>query len=1417
MKNILITILLILTLIPVVTSGISLPPPTTEITSPDKKIKLKISVKNIANKKNVPVYEITYNGKKIIADAQLGLILKKQSLNENLKIISSSYFIHKDSWKPIYGERSTITNHYRQLSINFDSTQNKNYRLGITFRCYNTGVAFRYNIISLPKGKKNINICQDCSEFAFLANHPIWAAPRPQSPHYKKTINTLKKTAECPILIKIDKNNYVAIAEATLQNFCKMQLINKKKNIIKSQLYDDKSIVTLPFSTPWRVIMLANSPAKLLENNDIILNLNPPCAIKDTSWIKPGKVIREVTLSTHGGKACVDFAVKHNLQYVEFDAGWYGPENNPKSDATTITLDPKRSPGPLNLQEVINYAKKRNIGIILYVNSRAMSTQLDKMLPLYNKWGIAGVKYGFVPTGSQKWTNWLHKAVRKAAKYQLMVDIHDNYRPTGFSRTYPNLMTQEGIRGDEERQTSDTCLTTIFIRPLAGAADNTICYHDPRVDKYSAHAYQLAKAVCFYSPWQFLYWYDRPKASGTKIKGGVGGDIIEEGKELEFFDNVPTVWDDTKVLQGEVGKYIITARRNKQKWFVGVLNSQQKRNIKIPLNFLKPNKQYTAYIYSDNANLTTKTKVKIEKISVNNKTIIQKTIAPNSGLAIRIVPQTNIYHKTWIDFNKNGKMDPYENPTLAIEQRVENLLSQMNIAEKTCQLVTLYGYRRVLKDPLPTPQWKTKLWKDGLANIDEHLNAVHGRGLKYSKTPQLNAENLNKTQKFFVEKTRLGIPVDFTTEGIRGLCARHATNFPAQIGVGCSWNKELVKNIGTIVGKEAQALGYTNVYAPILDLARDPRWGRVVECYSEDPFLVSTYGYEMITALQKSQRAATPKHFAIYSIPKGGRDGNCRTDPHVAPREMQTLYLAPFKTAFKDAHALGVMSSYNDYDGIPVSASHYFLTELLRKQWGFKGYVVSDSDAVIFVNKKHHVAKNYKDAVRQVINAGLNVRTTFNAPENFVIPLRELIKEGKISMTTLNNRVRDVLRVKFTVGLFDHPYTQNTARANQILGCKAHQKISLQASRESIVLLKNKNHLLPLNRNKIKSIAVIGPNAKETTAMTSRYGPYNPKVISVYDGIKQLAKNIDVKYAKGCNITDKNWPASELYPENPNPQERNQIQQAVRLAKQSDIIIAVVGSSCKTVGESVSRTSLQLPGYQKLLLRELYKTGKPIIVVLINGRPLAINWTNKYIPAIIEAWFPGSYCGQAIAEVLFGDYNPGGKLSVTFPRTVGQIPLNFPCKPNSQAGQKRNPDPNGCGNSRVVEPLYPFGYGLSYTTFKYKNLKLSTKQITTNSTLNISLQITNTGEKTGDEVVQLYLKDDYSTVTQYEKLLRGFQRIHLKPNETKNINFTINPKDMQLLNKNMQWVVEPGTFTIMVGASSQDIRLQTKFTVMPTE
>jgi beta-glucosidase len=765
--------------------------------------------------------------------------------------------------------------------------------------------------------------------------------------------------------------------------------------------------------------------------------------------------------------------------------------------------------------------------------------------------------------------------------------------------------------------------------------------------------------------------------------------------------------------------------------------------------------------------------------------------------------KTTIYRNGWIDFNKNGVMDVYEDPNAPIDARVDDLLSQMSLDEKTCQLATLYGSGRVLQDSLPTPQWKNEIWKDGIANIDEQANGVSGTfKFRLSFPWTTSIDNRQTIQRWFVEQTRLGIPVDYTNEGIRGLCHDRATMFPAQCGQGATWNRDLIADIARVTAEEAVALGYTNIYSPILDIAQDPRWGRVVESYGEDPFLAGELGLQMVKTLQAHQLVSTPKHFAVYSVPVGGRDEGTRTDPHIAPREMRTLYLETFRKAFVDGHALGVMSSYNDYDGIPITGNPYFLTEILRNQFGFKGYVVSDSEAVEFLMSKHRVATDSVDVVAQAINAGLNVRTNFTLPQHYILPLREAVSKGKVTMETIDSRVKDVLKVKFWLGLFDNPYKGDKQTVDQIVHSAEHQAVSMKAALQSFVLLKNENNTLPLSKE-LKKVAVIGPNADEVKNLICRYGPANAPIQTIYKGIKEYLVDADVQYAKGCEIIDKYFPESELYTVPLDADEQQQLDEAVALAKKSEVVVLVLGGNEKTVREEYSRSNLNLAGRQQQLLEAVYATGTPVVLLLIDGRAETINWADKYIPAIVHGWFPGEFMGSAAAQVLWGDYNPGGKLAVTFPKAVGQIPFAFPFKPGSDTE----------GPVRVSGALYPFGYGLSYTSFEISDLQLNKKEMKPDEEIRINVKVRNTGSRPGDEVVQLYLRDDVSSVTTYEKVLRGFERVSLQPGEEKTVSFTLTPQHLGLWNRDNQFVVEPGTFTVMAGNSSQNIKQTSQFTV----
>lgn len=601
--------------------------------SPDQALRFELRIDEATQR---PVYTLTFKGQEIIQESALGFELVDGSYAPGQVQIESVRESRVDTtWKPVYGEKSQYPDRYHQALIRFATEDSRPADFHLEIRVYNEGIAFRY--VADKEGETIIQ--RELTEFSLPEASQVWVSARAQSAIEKVPVAAIQESVERPMLAQISDSLFVAIGEAALVDFARMKFVlqDSKSTTLRADLASEVRMEGA-FYSPWRFIMVGNTAGEILENNFLLLNLNPPHQFPTTDWIQPGKVIREVTLTTQGGMACVDFAVQHHLQYVEFDAGWYGSEYDEASDATTITVDPKRSKGPLELRKVIDYATEKGIGVLLYVNRRALEKQIDEVLPLLQSWGVKGVKYGFVNVGSQEWTIWLHEAVQKAADHELMIDIHDEYRPTGVSRTYPNLMTQEGIRGDEESPDNTMVLKTLFTRMIAGAGDHTNCYFAPRVgEKMGSHAAQLAKAVCIYSPWQFLYWYDRPQGSPAKA-GGAGNNelFIREVPELSFYDQLPTVWDDTRILSGYPGAYAVVARRSGSTWFVGALNGNEGRNFQVPLSFLQPDREYQATLYTDDLASGTPTHVSMAIRSVSATDSISHLLEKHQGMAMII-------------------------------------------------------------------------------------------------------------------------------------------------------------------------------------------------------------------------------------------------------------------------------------------------------------------------------------------------------------------------------------------------------------------------------------------------------------------------------------------------------------------------------------------------------------------------------------------------------------------------------------------------------------------------------------------------------------------------------------------------------------------------------------------------------------
>lgn len=575
------------------------------------------------------VYGISYKDKPVILNSFLGI----SGWDRNLEIEDVQRTSFDTVWKPVYGERAEVRDHYNQ-QVYVIKTGGRGDRLHVIVRAYDEGIGFRYKYA----GSSYLRITSEKTTFCVPQNTYGWFAPFAQAEHKKLPIKDWLGEAERPLTLQLENGLYASLAEAEMVDYSRTKFIVNKgeENIIRCKMYDAVEEIA-PFATPWRVVMIAEQPKDLLANNDLILNLNKPCQIENTDWIKPGRIVRTVSLTTEGAKKVIDFAVKRKINYVHFDAGWYGSETSKNSDPRKSDVDPQRcSVNDLDIPEVVQYAKSKGVGVWLYVNQRALTDYLDEILPLYQSWGIAGIKFGFVHVGTFRWTTWLHDAVKKCAKYNLMVDIHDEYRPTGFSRTYPNLLTQEGVRGNEEFPDGVNNTTLPFTRFLAGAADCTICYFHRKEIKadlakrmntrslLNTSCHQMALSVINYSPLQFLYWYDTPED-------------VQDEPELVFFDELPTVWDDTKVLNGSIGEYVSIARKKDNRWFLGCITNNDARKMELPLDFLEGGKKYELTLYTDGGEkVKTRTHVAIQTKKVTSKTVLKLDMLPRGGCAMII-------------------------------------------------------------------------------------------------------------------------------------------------------------------------------------------------------------------------------------------------------------------------------------------------------------------------------------------------------------------------------------------------------------------------------------------------------------------------------------------------------------------------------------------------------------------------------------------------------------------------------------------------------------------------------------------------------------------------------------------------------------------------------------------------------------
>lgn len=743
----------------------------------------------------------------------------------------------------------------------------------------------------------------------------------------------------------------------------------------------------------------------------------------------------------------------------------------------------------------------------------------------------------------------------------------------------------------------------------------------------------------------------------------------------------------------------------------------------------------------------------------------------------------------------------YRDARAPVEQRVADLLARMTLEEKVAQLEGTWQNPAFARDP------NLRIVDEKGAFVGEHAALLLKNGLgemsrpSEKRGPREMAEFTNTVQKWLKENTRLGIPILFHEECLHGHAAPKGTSFPQAIALASTWDPSLVTQVFTSVAAEVRARGAQECLAPVLDLARDPRWGRTEETYGEDPYLVSRIGVAAIRgyqgtgpSLDKSHVFSTAKHFAVHGQPEGGTNA---APGNYSERVIREYFLRPFEAAVREGHVQAVMPSYNEIDGIPSHSNKWLLTEILRQEWGFEGVVVSDYFGIDELRKLHHVVVNKEDAAKMALEAGVDIELPF---ADAYQSLPGQVQAGRIAEARVDRAVARILRLKFLAGLFDDPYV-DPALAEKVTNSAPHQQLALQAAREAIILLKNQNHLLPLDKTRYKRIAVIGPNAAEV-----HLGGYsdNPgRGVSVLQGIKnKVGASGEVLYSLGCKITesDPDWNADKVVLGDATLNAQR-IQEAVKVAQKADVTILVLGENEQTSREAWAvehpgdRDSLDLLGNQDELVKAILATGKRVVVFLLHGRPNSINAIAENVPAILDGWYLGQETGTAVADVLFGDYNPGGKLPISVPRSTGQLPDYYYQKPSAKREY--------LGSS--TKPLFPFGWGLSYATFQFAAARLSPDTIGPQGTTKVSVDVTNTSKVSGDEVAQLYIRDEVSSVTRPVKELRGFQRVTLAPGQTKTLEFTLGPSELSFLNRDMRRVVEPGVFKIMVGANSEEL------------
>ena len=1089
---------------------------------------------------------------------------------------------------------------------------------------------------------------------------------------------------------------------------------------------------------PWRIAGIYDSDAEILAGT--LPDMVSGQAEGDWSWVKPGKALWdwwnghniygvdfEAGINTETYMYMVDYAAEHGLEYILIDEGWSAKES-------LLEL----APG-VDIPAICAHAAEKGVGVILWSKWLNVDREMDEAFALLKSWGVAGLKIDWMDRNDAKMVDFYERVLKKAGEYQLLIDFHGSYPPDGMEIRYPGLLTREGVYGLENSRWRTDCtpqhqVSIPFIRQWAGPMDFTPgSMLNAQPESFSpvpdepmsmgTRCHQIAMYIVYESPLQMVS--DSPSK------------YDENPESLDFISKIPTVWDETVPLMGKIGEVAGVARRSGQNWFIGVMNGNDAPIcVEIPLDFLGDGR-YGMTLFSDGANAGLNAKDhRITGSAVSASDVLKLELARNGGAAAMLEMDGTAVRKG----------------AASASARAAELLSKMTLREKIAQL-NQYSLGE----------------NDNVNNLGAPIDQVPaeiGSLIYFSDDAVLR----NEMQRRAVEETRLGIPILFGYDVIHGF----RTIYPIPLAIGASWNPGLAGEACRTAAQEAYDAGINWTFSPMVDIARDARWGRIAEGYGEDPYLTSVFGAAAVKAYQGDDLskpyniAACLKHYVGYGASEAGRD---YVPSEISRQTLWDTYLPPFEAGIR-AGAATVMSSFNNISGTPGSANHYTLTEILKEKWAHDGFVVSDWDAVMqLINQG--MAKDGKEAAMYALNSGVDMDMV---DDLYTRHLEELVDEGKVSMERIDDAVHRILALKFELGLFENPYTEEKPENERVL-LPESLEVAMKLAEESMVLLKNEGDVLPLKPG--QKVALIGPMAKnQADLLGSWHGRGRAEdVVSIFDGLSDVLGEAPA-FAMGCSFDGNDTTG---------------FAEAVKTASEADVAVLCLGEKFNWSGENASRSDISLPEIQEKLLMAVKKAGKPVVVLLSNGRALDLTHISPAADAVLEIWQPGVTGGPAVASILTGKTNPSGRLTVTFPYTTGQIPIYYNQRTPGRTGAK------GRYQDIPSTPMYEFGYGLSYTTYDYGTLTVSADSFTVNDTVTATVTVSNTGEMDGKETVQWYISDPYSVITRPVKELKHFEKRLIKAGETQTFTFEIDPmRDLSFVNADGERYIEPGDYYIIV-------------------